>query len=297
MAQVTHLDQRKDEARQSLGELAHHLHIVTGLQAECADYQGGRHHCDENARGSLEPLEQQDNHQAAGAHDEGVPVGLAIEHRLEQGQRIAQGAGAFDGNAKQLWCLAYQHRQRDAVHVAVANRLGQQFGDEPESQQAGTYADQARDQCHGAGQDDCALRVAAGQRQHDRENDGNQRRIRPEHQETTGAEQRVGQQRNDGGVQAIDTRNTRCLGVGNADRHQHGGKYKAGDQVPWQPAGLVSVQHLQARQPAPPSRRGWSGGARRPSRFGGFAWWGVVHWACLPRVGLIPENEVSRVER
>ena len=58
-----------------------------------------------------------------------------------------------------------------------------------------------------------------------------QRGIRAEHQDAARAEQRVGEQRHDRGVEAVDARNARRLGIGDADRHQHRRQHEAGDDI------------------------------------------------------------------
>ncbi len=92
-----------------------------------------------------------------------------------------------------------------------------------------------------------------GQRQHDGENERGQRRIRPEHQDAARAEQRVGQQRDDRRVEAVDAGHARRHGVGDADRHQHRRQHEAGHQVVREPGGFVMPQHLQPGQPARPA--------------------------------------------
>ena len=86
------------------------------------------------------------------------------------------GPSLIDREAEELGQLADQHRQRNAVHVAVADRLGQQFGDEAQPRDARQDADQPRDDRHHAGQRDGASGIAAGQRKDDAEYDRGQRR-------------------------------------------------------------------------------------------------------------------------
>ena len=84
-----------------------------------------------------------------------------------------------------------------------------------------------------------AHRVAGRERQHDRENHRGERGVRPQHQDAARAEQRVGEQRDDGGVQAVDSRDARGHRVGDSDRHQHRGQHQAGHQIVRQPGGFV----------------------------------------------------------
>ncbi|MNF79943.1 hypothetical protein D3C84_621740 [compost metagenome] len=234
------------EGWQALRQIAQHLDALAA-QIEEADRQGRQDHHDENARQLLEALEQQDQRQAAASHGEAIPVGLAGQDGLGQLPDITQGSCVLDGYAEQLGQLTGEDGEGDAVHVAVADRLGQQLGDEAQAQQAGEDAHQAGNHRHHAGQGDGAHRVAAGKRQHHGEDQRGERRVRAEHQNAAGAEQGVGQQRNDGGIQAVDARHAGGLGIGNADWHQHRGEHQAGGQVLGQPVDAVLLEHQQAR--------------------------------------------------
>ena len=66
--------------------------------------------------------------------------------------KVAQWPDALDREPEQLGQLADQHRERDAVHVAVADRLGEQFCDESQSSRTSDDAHQTRHHCHHAGQ-------------------------------------------------------------------------------------------------------------------------------------------------
>ncbi len=167
--------------------------------------------------------------------------------------QVEQRPDAVNRGPEQLRQLADQHRERNAVHVAVADGLRQQLGDETEARQSRGHAHQARHQRHHAGQRDRPHRVACRKWQQNSEDHGCQRRIRPQHQDATGAEQRVGEQRHDGGVQSVDSRHARCHGISDSDRHQHRGQHQSRHQVTRQPCALVAREHLQARQPAPPA--------------------------------------------
>ena len=87
---------------------------------------------------------------------------------------------------------------------------------------------------------------------------GGERGIRPQHQNAAGTEQRVGEQRDDRGVQAVDSRDARSHCVGDSDRHQHRGQHQAGHQIVRQPGGFVPAQDLQSGQPTLPAvHRKW----------------------------------------
>ncbi|MNZ79064.1 hypothetical protein D3C78_976580 [compost metagenome] len=277
----------QDEAGQPLGQVAQHLDAEL-VQVEEANQHGREDHHDENAGQLLEGFEQQDQRQAAAADGKAVPVGLASGDGLDQMPQIEQGAFALDGDAEQLGHLGDQHDQGDAVHVAVADRLGQQLGDEAQAQQADDDANHAGYHRHHAGQGDRAHRVAAGEWQHHGEDRRGERRIRAEHQNAAGAEQRIGQQRNDGGIQAVDARHPGRLGVGDADRHQHGGQHQAGGQILGQPLGAILSEHQQARQPAQPG-----GGGARAGRAVGRWWLGLHGRSSSSRAGAGSESRVA----
>jgi hypothetical protein len=200
-------------------------------------------------------LSSKDQRQGRAADEQRDDVGLAGQQRLREFPELAQRLVASHRKTEEFRQLTDQHGQRDAVHVAVTDRLGEQFGDEAETRDAGEDAQRARDHGHHPGQRDGAQRVAAGQRQDDREDHGGQRGIRPEDHDPAWSEQRVGEQRNDRRVQAVDAGHARGHGVGDADRHQHGGQHQAGGDVVAQPGDLVLPQGLQARQPLQPAGR------------------------------------------
>ena len=166
---------------------------------------------------------------------------------------LAQRSVRLDGEAEELRDLAQQHRQRDAVHVAVADRLREQLGDEAEPRQARRDAHDAGHDRHHSGQRDRALRIARRKRQHDGEDHGRERRVRAQDEDAARTEQRIGEQRHDGRVEAVDARHAGCLGIRDADRHEHGRHDEAGDDVVPQPGRLVPAQRRQPGKPAHPA--------------------------------------------
>ncbi|MNG97858.1 hypothetical protein D3C79_569810 [compost metagenome] len=181
---------------------------------------------------------------------------LACQQCLCQVPQIAQRPLAIDGQAEQFGQLADQHGEGDAVHVAVADRLGQQFGDEAQAQQPGDHAERPGHQGHHAGDGDGPLRVAGGVLHHHGQDRRGQCRVRAQHEDAAGAEQGVGQQWDDGRVEAVDTRYAGGFGVGDAHGHEHGGEHQAGSDVLGQPGALVVQQGDQAGQPALPVEAG-----------------------------------------
>ena len=172
---------------------------------------------------------------------------------LDDSPRLAQRSVRGDGEAEELRDLAQQHRQRDAVHVAIADRLREQLGDEAQTRQARGNAHDAGDNRHHSGQRDRTLRLARRKRQHDCEDHGRERRVRAQDEDAARTEQGVREQRHDGRVEAVDARHARCLGVRDADRHEHGRHDEAGHEVVPQPGRLVVTQRVQPGKPAHPA--------------------------------------------
>jgi hypothetical protein len=135
-------DPRDGERRQALRQRAEYSNVCTLVQIQHADHEGRRDYRDQDARQELAALEQQNYRKRAGADAKCSPVGAAFEHRGGDGPKIMQRSGVFDREAEQLGQLADQHGECNAVHVAVADRLGQQFGDKTQARQAGEDANQ-----------------------------------------------------------------------------------------------------------------------------------------------------------
>jgi hypothetical protein len=64
------------------------------------------------------------------------------------------------------------------------------------------------------------------------------------------AEQRIGQQRNDGGVGPVSAQHARGHRIGDADRDQHGRQHDPGNDVVAQPRELVLAHRAKPAQPA-----------------------------------------------
>ena len=116
-----------------------------GVEVEHADGDRRADDRDQEARDALVRLEHEDRDERAGA-DRGTrssspgrrgPLGRCRRRR-------ATGRVRFDREAEQLRQLADQHGERDAVHVAVADRLREQLGDEADAQQADRDAHETR---------------------------------------------------------------------------------------------------------------------------------------------------------
>jgi len=80
-----------------------------------------------------------------------------------------------------------------------------------------------------------------------------QRRVRTQNENAAPTEYGLGEQRNNGCIKAIDTRQSGCLGVRNADRDKHGGHDETGYEVISQPGQLVVTKSDPPRKPAGPA--------------------------------------------
>ena len=152
-----------DELGQSLRQPAQHRDVGAAREVEGADDQGGAHHRHEDAGQAPAALEGEDHHERGAADRERRPVGGTAQDPLADSPQADQRAFELDREAEKLRQLADQHGQRDAVHVAVADRLGEQLGDEAEAQHAGQDAHRAGDDRHDAGECHRPHGVAAGQ--------------------------------------------------------------------------------------------------------------------------------------
>jgi hypothetical protein len=190
-----------------------------------ADSDCRRHHCDQNARDPLEALEYEDHDERARAHREYGRVGPAVENGLGDAPKVAQRPISLNRHSEYFGQLVDQHGERDAVHIAIANRLGEQFGYEPEPEETCQNAHYTRHHSHHAGQGHGARRIATGVRQHDCQYHRGEGRIRPEHKDAAGTKQRVRQQRDHGGVQPVDARDSGGLRVCDSGRDKHRGQH------------------------------------------------------------------------
>jgi hypothetical protein len=230
--------------------------VTSVRQVEGTDHHGGADHRDEDARQALAALEEKDHRERAAAHGERRPVRGTAEDLLADSPQAEQWPVTLDREAEELRELADQNRQRDAVHVAVADRLGQKLGDEAEPYHAGQDAHRAGDDRHRAGQRDGTVRIAAGQGKDDAEDDRGQRRIRTQDEDAARPEQRIGQQRDYRRVQAVDPGHARRHRIGDAHRDQHRGQDEARHDVVPQPGRVVVEQQIQPRQPAREAKAG-----------------------------------------
>ena len=144
-------------------------------------------------------------------------------------------------------------RQRNSVHVAVAYRLGEKLGDEAQPRNARNDANRAGYDRHHSGERDSAVRISGGERRRHAQNDCRQRRIGSKHQNSAGAEERVGEQGYDGRIEATDAGQARGDGVCDADRDQHCRENQPRSEVTRKPTRLIAAQRRNSRKPAEPA--------------------------------------------
>ncbi len=133
-------------------------------EVEQADNDGGTDDGDQDAGHAPAAPQQQDGRQCSQANRKSHPIHPAGQDGSADRPQVPQGARALDREAEQLRELADQDGQGDAVHIAIADRLGQELGHEAQARQPGQDQDRPRYERHHAAQDDGALRVPGGQR-------------------------------------------------------------------------------------------------------------------------------------
>ena len=99
------------------------------------------------------------------------------------GQQVFHRAVALDREPAELRQLTDQSGQGNAVHVSITDRLGKEFGNEPQTRQAGQNAHCPGYDRHHSGQGDGTHGVAARLRQDHGEDDGSQGRVWSQHKD------------------------------------------------------------------------------------------------------------------
>jgi hypothetical protein len=140
---ISRTDPWDGESRKALGHRPKHLHPGRLAEPEHPGHDRRQDDGDQNSRETGESLGQQDQGQRSQPQAGRHPVGLAVEECLGNGDEVSKRTAAFDGKAEQLGQLADQHCERDTVHIAVADRLREQLGDEAQPKQAGQDANRA----------------------------------------------------------------------------------------------------------------------------------------------------------
>ncbi len=119
--------------------------------------------------------------------------------------------------AEQLWQLADDDRDGEAVHVSDLHLLREEVGDEPELPEPEPDLGKADEHRQHAGQRDRGRGISAGQQRRDRSQDQRRdRRVGAQHEYPRGAEHRVADEARDRRVQAGDRRKAGQLSIGHA---------------------------------------------------------------------------------
>ena len=181
---------------------------------------------------------------------EGRPVdqaGLADE--LDEGRKQAVGVDVDPGDAPEL---ADQDRERDAGEEADEDRPRQEGGEDAEAEQAGADVEAADDEGEQGGDGGAVGGLEAGHGREDRGHDGDGGGVGADHELPGRAEDRVGDQRRDRGIEPGLRRQAGDRRVGDRARQADRGDGEAGRDVSLQPGEPVA---LEARQDRPVRER------------------------------------------
>ena len=113
------------------------------LQAENLNDGRRADHGDQDAGRPLEAADRQDRRERGRAERERHPIDPPAGDLDADRPEVPQRPRVFDFDADELGRLAHQNRQRDSVHVTVADRLGEKLGDEAQPGDARKDADRA----------------------------------------------------------------------------------------------------------------------------------------------------------
>ena len=165
--------------------------------------------------------------------------GLASPMLGDQAGQLAEEPGAAAFNAQQLGQLADADDQSEAGDKAGEHRAREEVGDEPGAREPGHQQQHADEQREQGGESDEAAAVAERERRDGGRRVRGDRRARPDGQLSAGAEDRIGEQRRQGGEQAGRRRHAGERGIGDALGDEHGPHGSRRDDVRPQPAPLV----------------------------------------------------------
>ena len=171
-------------------------------------------------------------------------------------RKFTERAVRIDRKAAQLRQLADHHRQRDAVHISISDRFGEQFGHEPRGAPN-------RPECRSWPDTTAIMLARATAAQGSPPESGRTtpsimaaRKIRTKHQNSLGPNTRIDGQRNDGRVKSINAGHAGRHRVGYADRRQHGRENQPPDDVVGERRGPGNREGRGAPAPIASSRIG-----------------------------------------
>ena len=246
---VAQHERRQAEWRQAGRKWPHDHDPGSGREPEGCRHDRRPDDRDEDAGHAGPSIPQAEDDRETGQPDRrGDRVGLAIADAGDEPNALSDDRVAARAEPEQPGQLADDDDQRDAVEVALPHGSRQEIGQEPESGERRPHDDQADEdrqkpgQCNGA-------RLVAGRERHDRRGDDRQqRRVGPEDQDPRGTEQRVGQERQDGRIQADDRGQPGCLGVAHPGRDEDRGQDEPREDVMSQRGALIGADPFEPGQ-------------------------------------------------
>ena len=137
--------------------------------------------------------------------------------------------------------LVGDHDERDPGEVPEPHRLREQVGEEAEPSDRPDEQEAADDEREQPGDGDALGRVGAGDGDHGGGDERRERRVRAEDEDPRRPEDGVGEERNDGRVQAGDGREPRQLRVRHPLRDEQRREHEARDDVAAQPLPAVGA--------------------------------------------------------
>jgi hypothetical protein len=230
-------DQRRQPARNAADGC--HTRVT---QAQQTGRRNGERNRDGRCRHARqESLQAEDQHEQQHGERE-CHNGEGRELASDRGEVIEE-SGLLDVNAEQLRDLVHHDHQPDAGFESGEHRLGDEIGDETESQHCGRHECHAHEHRERRARNDQRARVPIrhGPAEFGSREDRDRRR-RAHAQGTRRAEQRVDHHRHDRGVQADLQRQARDRGVGHRFGNNHRGRRQAGNGVGSKPLALVMSQ-------------------------------------------------------
>ena len=189
-----------------------------------------------------------------------ISAGLADE--LDEGREQAVGVDVDPGDAPEL---ADQDRERDAGEEADEDRPRQEGREDAEAEQAGAEVEAADDEGEQRGDGGAVGGLEAGHGREDRGHDGDGRGVGADDELPRRAEDRVGDQRRDRGVEPGLRRQAGDRRIGDGARQADRGDGEAGRDVSLQP-GRAGSPRGSPGSAGPGARRPRAWLNRRPAR-------------------------------
>ena len=210
-----------------------------GRKVEDAGHDGRADHRHEHRRHLFRHTGQGQQDGQRGETDQQSRRIRLVETRYER-LRLVDEAVGVRREAEQLGQLPDEDGDRQAVHVADLDLLGEQVGDEAELADTESDLDRADHQGHHPGERDRGRRIAGHEQRRDgREDQRRHRGVRPEHEDARRTQARVPDEAGDRRIEAGDRRQPGELGVRHALRHQDRREDKPGDEIRPQPGSTV----------------------------------------------------------